>query len=48
MRFTYTERYGEQPISQWIMKKTKRFVKEKYGLEIRISINPKYDKEQMK
>jgi hypothetical protein len=42
MNFTYTEKYGEKPISKWLTLKVKDYVKERYGLEIRISINPKY------
>lgn len=39
MNFTYTEKYGDKPISEWLAVRVKGFVKEKYGLEIHITIN---------
>jgi hypothetical protein len=44
MNFTYTEKYGEKPISKWLNLKIKDYAKERYGVEIRITINPKYAK----
>jgi hypothetical protein len=40
LNFTISETYGEKPISEWLVSKVKDFVKEKYGLNVQMTINP--------
>ncbi|ANS73964.1 hypothetical protein AWM70_04755 [Paenibacillus yonginensis] len=39
MKFTVTEVYGSKPISNWIAIKLTEFVKQKYGLDIQVTVN---------
>ncbi|NOJ73118.1 hypothetical protein [Paenibacillus alvei] len=39
MAFKVTEVFGKNPISNWTAIKLTEFVKQKYGLDIQVSIN---------
>jgi hypothetical protein len=40
LNFTISETYGEKPISKWLVVKVIDFVKDKYGLNVQMTINP--------
>lgn len=38
MKFTYTEKNGDQPIEEWLMPRLIEFAKQKYGLSLNVWI----------
>jgi hypothetical protein len=43
---TINETYGDKPISEWLSVKVRDFVKEKYGLDVRITVVQKQEQVQ--
>jgi hypothetical protein len=43
LNFTVNEVNGEKPISNWVVVKLVEFVRYKYGLDIKVSIDEKYE-----
>jgi len=42
MRFTVNEISGPAPISEWFKSRLISYVKEKYGVELKVSVNEKF------
>lgn len=42
MHFKYTEEDGEELPYMWIAEQVKELAKSKYGLDVKVEINPKY------
>ncbi|MEK3873667.1 MULTISPECIES: hypothetical protein [unclassified Paenibacillus] len=40
MKFTYTEKDGDQPAYEWLAVKVKEYAKSKYGMELDIVVLP--------
>lgn len=38
MAFTHTEAYGDKPIAPWLADHLTKYIKEKHGLEVRVTI----------
>jgi hypothetical protein len=46
MGFTFTETFGEKPFTEWVVKKLEDNALQKHGLEVRVTISPKYKFDQ--